>query len=87
MNLATCPTCGQWISNVRVEYHAPTMLYGGSGSYTTVAFPCNHAIGAVPASWDNWFRILEKKLSDLDTQTSSIDYNVSAILNLLRRRQ
>lgn len=71
INSAKCPKCEQLITNIHYEAHDPSSFsgYRGSPSFTAVAYPCGHAIGAVPISW-------EKRLEELDRKNQEINKKV-----------
>lgn len=68
MNTAKCSKCDELIENVHYESHDPNSFSGfrGSSSFTAVAFPCGHAIAAVPVTW-------ELRLDELDKASREIN--------------
>ena len=84
MHSAKCPKCDNHILNVHFEAHNPSVLYGGgSGSYTATVFPCGHAIGGVPMSWETKLDSLQKGTKQLQDQINQIDRDLSRALNFL----
>lgn len=84
MNSAKCPKCDQVIGNVHYESHDPSTFSGfkGSRSFTAVAFPCGHAIGAVPVTWEMRLEELDKMHRELNQK---IDYLHKLIADLGNR--
>jgi len=67
INFAKCPKCDELISNVHYESHTPNphVGYRGSRSFTAVAHPCGHALGAVPVTWEIRLEELDKSNKEL----------------------
>lgn len=82
---ARCPNCELPIANVHYEAHNPNTQsgYNGSASFTAVAYPCGHAISAVPMTWesrleelDRIIRELNEKIDDLQREVGRLSANV-----------
>lgn len=86
MNIAKCPTCDKWISNIHYEAHDPSAVsgYKGSASFTAVAFPCGHAIGAVPRTWEDRLDEIDRLNREIWERLDSISKEISKIANLLQ---
>lgn len=85
INYARCPNCDEVIANVHYEAHDPNLTsgYKGSASFTAVAYPCGHALGAVPMTWearleeiDRLIRGLDKKLDGLSREIGQLSATV-----------
>jgi len=68
INTAKCPKCEAVIANIHYEAHKPNLSSGfrGSPSFTAVAHPCKHAIGAVPITWEMRLEEIDKVLRELN---------------------
>ncbi len=73
-NSTLCPKCDNEISNIHYQSHSPHPLSGfrGSQSYTAVAYPCGHALGAVPTTW-------EMRLEDISKNTKEVNQKIDHI--------
>ena len=80
-NTAKCPKCDDAISNVHYETHDPSSFsgYRGSRSFTAVAFPCGHAIGAVPMTWEMRLEEIQKTNKEVSDKLDSIFLYLSKI--------
>ena len=80
-NTAKCPNCEEEISNIHYETHAPDPFsgYRGSESFTAVAYPCGHAIGAVPITWELRLEEIDKNIRET---TKKIDRMYEELANL-----
>lgn len=86
--MVKCPKCDQLITGVHFELGEPGAFSGGgSKSYIAVATPCNHAIGAVPMTWEAKLEEGLKKIEEVSRQISALEQNVSQILQLLSRNR
>ena len=74
MNTAKCPKCEAVVANIHYEVHRPNSLSGfrGSQSFTAVAYPCGHILGAVPITW-------EMRLEEIDKTISTINQKINAL--------
>ena len=73
-NSAKCPNCDEAIANVHYEAHDPNSLsgYKGSASFTAVAYPCGHAIGAVPMTWENRLEEIDRLIRELNQKLDGL---------------
>ena len=80
-NSTLCPKCDAEISNIHYQSHSPSLLsgYRGSQSFTAVAYPCGHAIGAVPVTWEMRLEELDRTSKELGAKIDSIAKEVSEI--------
>ncbi len=85
MQNAKCPKCEQLISNVHYEAHDPSSFsgYRGSPSFTAVAYPCGHAIGAVPMTWEMRLEELNRMTRELNTKIDNLRKEVGDIFGFL----
>lgn len=84
-----CPKCDQNITGINIELIGPGAFNNCSNSYVAVTSPCNHAISAVPVSWelkidDNKKEIL-KMQGDIETINRNIQIIGNKIDDLLRK--
>ena len=86
MNSAKCPKCEGLISNVHYEAHGPSLVsgYRGSQSFTAVAHPCGHALGAVPVTWEMRLEELDKNNEELNDKMDNVYKEVSKILAIVK---
>ena len=86
MNTAKCPKCDQAIANVHYESHDPSSFsgYRGSGSFTAVAYPCGHAIGAVPVRWEMRLEEIDKMNRELNQKLDYLHKEISELAVLVR---
>lgn len=86
MNTARCPKCEESIDNVHYESHNPNSLSGfrGSASFTAVAFPCGHALGAVPVTWELRLEELDKTNRELNRKLDDLNDELSELSDLVR---
>lgn len=86
MNTAKCPKCEGAISNVHYEAHDPNSFsgYRGSQSFTAVAYPCGHALGAVPVTWELRLEEIDKTNREINQKLDQI-YKEIAQLSILVR--
>jgi len=86
MNTAKCPKCDQAIANVHYESHDPSSFsgYRGSGSFTAVAYPCGHAIGAVPVTWEMRLEEIDKMNRELNQKLNYLYKEISELAVLVR---
>jgi len=87
MNTAKCPTCNAWILNVHFEEHEPSVFKGGSIVYTATIFPCGHAIGAVPATWEAILNSIQKQTNGFSERLNNIEISLSQIIYSLNNLQ
>lgn len=80
-----CPKCDQVILGIHYEAMDPSTFKGGSRSFVAVATPCNHAIGAVPMTWEAKLDEGIKKVEEINRGIDTLEQNVSQILALLSR--
>jgi len=87
MNTAKCPKCDQSISNVHYEAHSPDPSSGfrGSRSFTAVARPCGHAIGAVPITWEMRLEEIDKLVREIDKKVDYIHSEISELSKLIEK--
>jgi len=85
-NSTLCPKCDTEISNIHYKSHGPSLLsgYRGSQSFTAVAYPCGHALGAVPVTWEMRLEELDKTNKELSAKVDYISKEVSEILIILK---
>ena len=86
MNTAKCPNCDQTIANVHYETHDPSSFsgYRGSHSFTAVAYPCGHAISAVPVTWEMRLEELDKMTRELNDKVNYLYKEISELAVLIR---
>ena len=74
ITVAKCPRCDESISNIHYEAHDPNTLSGfrGSASFTAVAYPCGHAISAVPVTWEVRLEELDKLIRELNQKIDTL---------------
>lgn len=85
-NSAKCPKCDQAITNVHYESHNPSSFsgYRGSPSFTAVAYPCGHAISAVPVTWEMRLEEIDKMSRELNQKLDYLHKEVSELVVLVR---
>jgi len=91
MNIAKCPTCDKWISNIHYEAHGPSAVsgYKGSASFTAVAYPCGHAISAVPRTWEERLDEIDRLIREIWQKVDNINNEMTklgSILNNIRNK-
>ncbi len=86
MNTAKCPNCDQVIANVHYEAHDPSSFSGfrGSRSFTAVAYPCGHAISAVPVTWEMRLEEIDKMNRELNQKLDYLHKEISELAVLVR---
>lgn len=86
MNKAKCPKCDEAISNIHYESHDPNSFsgYRGSGSFTAVAYPCGHALGAVPITWEMRLDEIDKAGRELNQKLDKLHKELSEISLLVK---
>jgi len=86
MNNAKCPKCDDLITNVHYESHNPNSVsgYRGSGSFTAVAFPCGHAISAVPVTWEARLEELDKTGREVNQKLDQLYKEISKLTDIVR---
>ena len=89
MNIAKCPTCDKWISNIHYEAHGPSAVsgYKGSASHTAVAYPCAHALGAVPRSWEDRIDEIDRLTREIWQKVENINSEITRLGNILNTIQ
>lgn len=83
---AKCPKCDHQISNIHYEAHAPNSFSGfrGSPSFTAVAFPCGHAISAVPVTWETRLEEIDKVNRELNKKLDYLYKEIHQLHTLVR---
>ncbi|MBI2065176.1 MAG: hypothetical protein HYT62_03940 [Candidatus Yanofskybacteria bacterium] len=86
MNRAKCPKCEESISNIHYEAHDPNSLsgYRGSQSFTAVAYPCGHALGAVPVTWELRLEEIDRTNREINQKLDQIYKEISQLTTLVR---
>lgn len=86
MSLARCPKCDQTIANIHYESHSPSLFSGfrGSSSFTAVAYPCGHAISAVPVTWEMRLDEIEKINQELQQELHYLRKEISQLILLIK---
>lgn len=91
---AKCPHCGQRISNVHFEAYEPAYSKGGSSSFVAVAYPCGHALGAVPVIWESKMNTIQEliakqnqSIQNTQYQVSDMQMKINQIIQYLRNKQ
>ncbi len=86
MNNAKCPNCSEPISNVHYEAHDPSSSsgYKGSASFTAVAFPCGHAISAVPMTWEMRLEEIDRLVRDLNQKLDGLYREIGQLSSIVR---
>lgn len=84
--MAKCPKCDEAISHVHYESHTPSESsgYDGSRSFTAVAFPCGHALAALPVTWETRLDELDVLTRQLDGKLDFIQRELMDIIDLLQ---
>ena len=79
MNTAKCPKCDHPIRNIHYEAHEPNSISGfaGSKSFTAVAYPCHHAVGAVPVTWEIRLEELERMTREIIRKVNNIHERIA----------
>lgn len=85
-NYAKCPNCEATIANIHYESHEPDASsgYKGSKSFTAVAFPCGHAISAVPETWEMRLDEIEKIVRDLNQKVDYLYREIGQLSEIIR---
>jgi hypothetical protein len=83
---AKCPKCDEAIGNIHYETHNPSSFsgYKGSASFTAVAYPCGHALGAVPMTWEMRLEELDKMIRDLNQKLDYLYKEIGELASLVR---
>lgn len=86
MSIARCPKCDQTIANIHYESHSPSLFSGfrGSSSFTAVAYPCGHAIGAVPITWEMRLNEIDKTNRELKQELDYLHKEISHLIILVK---
>lgn len=86
MNTAKCPKCDATISNVHYETHDPNSFsgYRGSASFTAVAYPCGHAISAVPMTWEMRLEEIDKLIRELNQKLDYLYKEIGQLSSVIR---
>lgn len=84
--MAKCPKCDESIVNIHYESHKPNEAYGynGSRSFTPVAVPCGHALGAIPVTWETRLEELDRMIKILDEKADFLQSELIEILDNLK---
>lgn len=87
MNTAKCPKCDELVSNVHYEAHSPSLIsgYRGSQSFTAVAHPCGHVLGAVPITWEMRLEELDRTNKELTKKLDSLHKELLVMLDIVKR--
>lgn len=85
MNTTAKCHCDEIITNIHYEAHDPSSLSGfrGSPSFTAVAFPCGHALAAVPVTWENRLEDISKMTKELNKKLDYLYKEVSGLTSLI----
>lgn len=85
-NSAKCPNCDSEIANIHYQAHDPNSLsgYRGSASFTAVAYPCGHALGAVPMTWEMRLEEIDKLIRELNIKIDTLNREVGNISTVVR---
>ena len=83
--IAKCPKCDLAIANIHYEAHDPSSFsgYRGSRSFTAVAYPCGHAISAVPMTWEIRLEELNRMNHELNQKVDYLRRELGDIFTLL----
>lgn len=86
INNAKCPNCSEPISNVHYEAHDPHSLSGfrGSASFTAVAYPCGHVLGAVPMTWEMRLEEIDRQIREVNQRLDNINRDISQLPAVIR---
>ena len=86
-NHAKCPNCEEPIANVHYEAHDPNSLsgYKGSASFTAVAYPCGHALGAVPMTWETRLEEIDKVMRELNEKLDYMYKEIGQLSEVVRK--
>ena len=87
-NSAKCPKCDELVANVHYEAHAPNLLsgYRGSQSFTAVAYPCGHALSAVPITWEMRLEELDKNIKEVSQKIDRIYEELANLSAIVRKK-
>ena len=85
-NNARCPNCNETISNIHYEAHDPHSLsgYKGSASFTAVAYPCRHAISAVPMTWEMRLEEIDRLMRELNQKLDGLYREIGQLSTVVR---
>lgn len=85
-NTAKCPKCDESIANVHYESHNPSSFsgYRGSASFTAVAYPCGHAISAVPMTWEMRLEEIDKLMRELNQKLDYLYKEIGQLSSLVK---
>jgi len=83
---AKCPNCDQEIENIHYEAHNPSLVsgYRGSASFTAVAYPCGHALGAVPMTWEMRLEEIDKQIKEANQKLESLNKEFGQLSAVIR---
>jgi hypothetical protein len=84
--MAKCPKCEEEITHVHYEGHRPNEAdgYDGSKSFTAVAYPCGHALGALPVTWESRLDELEHISRKLDGKIDFLQGEILDVIDVLK---
>lgn len=83
---AKCPKCDNAISNIHYEAHNPDSVsgYRGSASFTAVAYPCGHALGAVPMTWEMRLEEIDRLMREMNQRLESLHREIGYLSATVR---
>ena len=86
MTNAKCPNCDKMISNIHYEAHDPDSSsgYRGSASFTAVAYPCGHALGAVPMTWEMRLEEIDRMVRELNERLDYLNKGMNHLSTIIR---
>jgi hypothetical protein len=87
INQPLCPKCDNEISNIHYQSHEPHPLSGfkGSKSYTAVAYPCGHALGAVPATWEMRLEDISKDAKETNRKIENLYKELAELAEIIKQ--
>ena len=85
---AKCPNCDQFIRNVHYEAHEPNSLsgYRGSRSFTAIAYPCGHALGAVPETWELRLEEINKNIKETHQRIDRVYEELANLTAIIKKK-